>query len=252
MCPMRSLALSLAVILFAHICLGQSIDVKSSRSEEVPMYRPALVGSGPDALINQIDEKGLIDKGQKDAVIMFSCQVNRTGGVQWASYYGATPDSGPLLEELINKISAAKFIPAIYNRVPVDVVFFGTVSFAVVDGKPRLRIFSNQEKEELRKESDFISPQPFFGKDSKFEGWHYPPIGNAPIAVKATVELEVEIDEQGLLGVISVVEEEPPLLGFAKLAAEDTAKARFIPAFRGGKPVASKTTLHLNFSPPVE
>src|SRR6478672_5177378 len=186
MCPMRSFALSLAVPFFAHICLGQSIDVKSSRSEEVPMYRPALVGSGPEALINLIDENGLLGKGQKDAVVMFSCQVNRTGAVQWASYYGASPDSGPLLEELMYKIGATKFIPAIYNRVPVDVVFFGTVTFTVVDGKPRLRIFSNQEKEELQKESDFIAPQPFFGKDSKFGGWHYPPIGSVPIAVKGT------------------------------------------------------------------
>lgn len=248
---MRSLALSLTVVLFARICLGQSIDVKSARSEEVPMYRPALIGSAPDALINLIDENGLAANGQKDAAVMFSCKVDRTGAVQWASYYGATPDSGPLLEEVTFKMSGAKFVPAIYNRVPVDVVFFGTVSFAVVDGKPRLRIFSNQEKEELQKESDFISPQPFFGKDSKFEGWHYPPQGDAPIAVKATVDLELEINDQGILSVITVVGEEPPLLGFAKLAAEDTAKARFIPAFRGGKPVASKTIMRLNFSPPA-
>jgi len=249
---MRSFALSLAVILFARICLGQSIDVKSVRSETVPMLRPALIGSGPEALINLVDENGLVAKGQKDAAIMFSCMVLRTGAVQWASYYGATPDAGPLLEELGSKFPAAKFIPAIYNRVPVDVVFFGTVSFSIVDGKPRLRIFSNQEKEELQKESDFISPQPFFGKDSKFEGWHYPPQGSVPIAVKATVELELEINDQGILSVISILSEDPPLLGFAKLAAEDTAKARFIPAFRGGKPVASKTTMRLNFSPPTE
>jgi hypothetical protein len=252
MCPVRSFALFSTVLLFANVCLAQSIDVKSSRSEEVPMYRPALIGSGPDALINRIDESGLVARGQKEAAIMFSCQVDRTGNVLWASYYGATADAGPLLEELTYKMPESKFIPAIYNRVPVNVVFFGTVSFSVVDGKPRLRIFSNQEKEELQKESDFISPQPFFGKDSKFAGWHYPPIGSVPIAVKATVELELEVDDQGLLSVVSVVSEEPPLLGFAKLAVEDTAKARFIPAFRGGKPVASKTTMRLSFSPPAK
>src|SRR3954451_15241429 len=100
MCPMRSFALSLAVFLFVRLCLGQSIDVKSSRSEQVPMYRPALVGSGPDALINRIDENGLVEKGQKEAAIMFSCKVDRAGNVQWASYYGATADAGPLLEEI--------------------------------------------------------------------------------------------------------------------------------------------------------
>src|SRR5689334_11192661 len=138
------------------------------------MYRPALIGSAPDALINLIDEKALVEKGQKDAVIMFACKVGRNGVVQWSSFYGASPDAGPLLEEMLYKIPGAKFIPAIYNRVPVDVVFFGTVTFSVIDGKPRLRIFSNQDKDDLKKETDFISPQPFFGKDSRFDGWHYP------------------------------------------------------------------------------
>ena len=37
--------------------------------------------------------------------------------------------------------------------------FFGTLTFSVMDGKPHLRIFANQELSELQKETDFIAPQ---------------------------------------------------------------------------------------------
>ena len=42
-------------------------------------------------------------------------------------------------------------IPAVRDHQPIAVVFYGTVLFEVVDNKPRLRIFSNQEESELKK-----------------------------------------------------------------------------------------------------
>ncbi len=245
---MRFLALSLLPpLLLANIGFAQTIDVKSSQPAGVPLYRPALIGSGPEALINRINAPELVKNGQKDALIMFTCTVKKTGDVVWSASYRATPDSKLLEQELFKKLTGAKFIPAIYNRVAVDAIFYGTVTFAVIEGKPRLRIFSNQEAEELTKESDFVGPQPFFGNESKFNGWHYPTKKESPVEVNGAVELALEVTEKGFVSKVSVKNEEPPFVGFGDAAAHDIGKARFIPAFRGGKAVACNVTLPIYF-----
>jgi hypothetical protein len=245
---MRFLALSMmaALLLVSHGS-GQTIDVRPAQPGKVPLYRPVLIGSGPDALINRINSRELMEKGQKDAAVMFTCTVKKTGDVVWSASYRGTPDSKMLEQELLKELRGAKFIPAVYNRNPVDAIYYGTVTFAVVDGKPRLRIFSNQETEELKKESDFVGPQPFFGNESSFTGWHYPPNKDTPIEVNAAVELALEVTEKGFVSKVSVKDEEPPFMGFGDAAAYDIGRARFIPAFREGKPVACKITLPVYF-----
>src|SRR5712691_10397183 len=232
-----------AVVLLSVVDLGWSqVDVPSSQTANLPMFRPILLGTGPDALVNRIDSAGLIKQGQKDAAIMFSCSVKKDGTALSVSTYRGTPDSKLLEQEVLKKLSAAanpKFIPAIYNHIPVDAIYYGTVIFAIVDGKPRLRIFSNQEREELAKESDFIGPQPFWGGDSKFNGFRFPSTQTAPVKVDGSVELELKVDATGSLRDLKVLSEQPPFLGFGDAAFDDMSKARFIPAFREGKPVAS-------------
>ena len=124
-----------------------------------------------------------------------------------------------------------------------------TVLFEVVNNKPRLRIFSNQEESELKKESDFIGPQLCLGGDSKFSGLHYPSAQQAPLPVDGTVDLWVKIDASGNLQEEKVVKESPPLLGFGDAALDDFANAKFIPAFRDGKPVSCEITLPLYYKP---
>ena len=231
-----------AVVLLSIVDLGWSqVDVPSSQTAKLPMYRPVLLGTGPDALINRIDTAGLIKQGQKDAAIMFSCSVKKDGAVLSVSTYRGTPDSKLLEQEVLKKLSLAanpKFIPGIYNHIPVDAIYYGTVMFAIVNDKPRLRIFSNQEREELRKESDFISPQPFWGGDSKFNGFRYPSSETAPVMVNGSAELALKVDATGNLQDLKLLSEQPPFLGFGAAAFEDMSKAKFIPAFRDGKPVA--------------
>ena len=237
---MRASSIS-AVILLSIVDLGWSqVDVPSSQSATLPMYRPVLLGTGPDALINRIDSAGLIKQGQKDAAIMFSCSVKKDGTVLSVSTYRGTADSKLLEQEILKKLSAAanpKFVPAIYNRIPVDAIYYGTVTFAIVNDKPRLRIFSNQERAELVKESDFIGPQPFWGGDSKFNGFHYPAGNSAPVEVDGSAELQLKVDATGSLRDLKLLSEQPPFLGFGDAAFNDMSRARFIPAFRNGKPV---------------
>jgi hypothetical protein len=209
----------------------------------VPRYRPALLGTGPNSVINRIDTQDLIAKGQKDGSIMFCCSVGLAGEIFNTWTYRGTPESLLLEQELVRRLDEAVFVPAIYNRLAVHVLFYGTVTFKIVNGKPRLRIFANQEAEELKKESDFVGPQPFVGRGSKFEGLHYPDdVLRVPIS--GLVELAMKLDADGNLKEdLRVVSEEPPLVGFRRAALEDFRVATFIPAFRDGKPVECSITL---------
>jgi len=217
-------------------------------SAQLPQYRPALLPLGPNSVINRIDEAGLIRDGQKDGSLYFRCAVSRTGEILDTWTYHQSPDSTLLERELVRCLDRSVFIPAIYDHETVDVFFFGTVTFKVVDGKPRLRIFANQEEAELKKESDFIGPQPFVGRSSKFEGLHYP---NDTVTSELTgmVELGMKIDATGKLLDLRVVSEYPPLVGFRRAAAEDFRVATFIPAFRDGKPIACEIILPVYYEP---
>src|SRR5437867_10831131 len=201
-----------------------------------PEFRPALIGSGPNSVINTIDAAELIKKGQKEGAVMFSCLVSPTGDIVRSGAYRGTLNSELLEYELLKRLATAKFIPAIHNHQPVIAVFYGTVKFAVVNGKPRLRIFANQQFEEVDKETDSIGPQPYVGQDSKFNGLRYPETGST-VAVTGVVELALNVDATGNLTNLQVLSEEPPLLGFGDAALSDFSDAKFIPAFRSGHPV---------------
>lgn len=240
----------IGLLLTADLASTQTVKVGSpTPTPALPEFRPALVGTGPNSLINTIDTSDLIKKGQKDAAVMFTCLVAPTGEIARSGTYRGTKGSELLDKEVLKHLANAKFIPAIHNHQPVLAVFNGTVTFAVVNSKPRLRIFANQQLDELKKESDFIDPQPYVGQDSKFTGTHYPEVPTT-VSLTGAVELAVEVDAAGNLKSMQVVSDEPPFLGFGQAALSDFNGAKFIPAFRNGKPVDSKVTIHVYYKPP--
>src|SRR5438093_9760297 len=239
----------IGLLLTAELASSQTAKPGSpSPTPALPELRPALLGTGPDALINKIDTADLIKKGQKDAAVMFSCLVAPTGDVVRSACYRGTKGSELLEQEVLKRLANAKFVPAIHNHQPVIAVFYGTVTFAAVNGKPRLRIFANQQLEEVKKESDFIDPQPYVGQDSKFTGIHYPDTGTT-VQLTGLAELALNVDAAGNLKSMRVVSEEPPLLGFGEAAMSDFNGAKFIPAFRNGQPVESNVKIPVYFKP---
>ena len=247
---MRSGLLLLILSGCLTIAVAQTIDVQGSKSSELPKYRPILLGKGPNSLIDRIDTGMLIKNGQKDAMVMFTCLVDKSGKMIESAVYRPSPKSEQLQQELKRKLVTAVFTPAIYDHVPVDAVYYGTVSFVVVQGNPRLRIFSNQEYPELQKESDFIGPQPIFGSGSHFSGLHYPPAAAAQVPVSGIADIKLKVDENGMVEWMEPIGEHPPLVGFAAQALLDLDGAKFIPAFREGKPVACEVTLPLYYPEP--
>ena len=250
-------AMQLRIVFFVGLLLSTELALAQtpkpgspspSPQSKLPEFRPALIGTAPNSLTNTIDSADLVKKGQKEAAVMFSCLVAPTGEIVRSGAYRGTVGSELLEQELLKRLATAKFVPAVHNHQPVIAIFYGTVKFAVVNGKPRLRIFANQQLNELDKETDYIDPQPYVGQDSKFTGLHYPDTGSS-VAVTGVVELALNVDAKGNLKDIQVLSEEPPLLGFGDAARSDFDGARFIPAFRNGQPVESNVKIPVYYKP---
>ncbi len=238
---MRYFSLALLVLgLIVGPALGQVVTTSTpapstKSSEALPQYRPILMGEEANALINKIDRETVGERSPSDQEVMFYCIVNKNGKVVSSSTYRASPGSDALEHELRRRMDSSVFIPGVYDGKIVDAVYYGTATFRMVNGTPRLRIFSNQQFDEVAAESDFIGPQPYFGGDSKFLGFHYPKKANGK--VNGLAELTLQVDDEGNVKEMKVTYEYPPDNGFADAAIADFTGAKFIPAFRDGKRV---------------
>ena len=235
---MRSL-LRLSVV----VCLV-SAALPATAQVARPQFRPAVLGSKPDSLINRIDAKALLEKGQKDGAVMFCAQVSKTGDVSASSTYRGTDGTAELEQEVAKRLAEAKLAPAIFNYQPTEVLLFGTVSFSTL--VPHVRILLNQDPVELKKAADFIAPQPVIGGESKFTGLHYPEVPTT-IVVPGLVTADLKVDASGNLKNLAVRNEDPPLLGFGQAVMTDFEDAKFIPAFRNGDVAEAETVVMIPY-----
>jgi len=229
---------------FLLILLG--LTVSAHGQAQRPQFRPAVLGSGPESLINRIDAQDLLKKGQKDGAVMFCAVVAKSGEAMAAWTYRAMPETNALEAELEKRLEGVKFTPAIYQHQPVDVLLFATVFFSTA--KPHIRILLNQDAKELKEVTDFIAPQPVFGQDSKFSGLRPPETGPS-IPLTAVVDLRLKVDRDGQLNDLQVLGEEPPLLGYGEAATENFRYAKFIPAFRNGDATESEVAQPICYKP---
>lgn len=219
------------------VCLIASLLIVDARGDE-PRFRPALIGNGPKALINVLDTKSLVEKGQGDGLVMFSCYVPLSGNVRGCYTYRDTPGAKLLKKAVENALWSCRFIPAIYNGKRTDVLLIGTVMLAVRDGAPHLRIYLNQNHDDLVNGNDFIAPQPV-ADSVDWTGWRYNLAAyKADINGKnGWIELALQVDRTGNQKDFRVTIEDPPGFGLATVAKQAFAKARWIPGFRNGHPV---------------
>lgn len=209
-------------------------------------FRPAQLGHYKRSLINTINTESLMKRGQGDAIVMFTAGVSASGyGYVWETYRG-TPNSQMLSKELMDRTEQAQFEPAIYKGQRVGVIVNGTVSFSVVGGKPRLRIFLNQEESDLKQGKDFVAPQLAFATGNpKFEGIWYP--GHV-ITTPGVAAVTLDVDVNGKVQNAVLAYEHPPGKGFGVEAVDGLRKAVFIPGFRDGKAVPCRFTYPVIFS----
>ncbi len=234
-----------SIILSLLLLLGLALSAGAQNSR--PQFRPSVLGTGPEALINQIDAQELLKAGQKDGAVMFCAAVAPTGKPLASWIYRPMPQTEALQAEITKRLATTKFTAPIYQYQPVGVLLYGTVVFSAKN-KPNVRIFLNQDPNEIRDASDFIAPQPVIGGDSKFDGLT-PPETETPVPLTAVVDLNLKVSRLGELRGITVLKEEPPLLGFGPAAEADFREAKFIPAFRLGDPVDCEIVQPICYKP---
>ena len=211
---------------------------RDAASEATPRFRPALVGHGPKSLVNLIDTQKLLAKGQGDGVVMFDAAIEADdgGSVSWI-WCHAAPGSEILKDEVTKELRHASFVPALIDGKEVGVTFYGTVIFSVREGHPYLRVFANQDRTALAEQSDLIQPQMLL--DS--EDWEAAKPLLEVVRMHARTGhavLSVTVEANGKVRDIHLVREEPTRLNIGSAALKAYSTAKFIPAFRNGKPVA--------------
>jgi hypothetical protein len=223
-------------------------------AEALPDMRPALIGSGRNSLVNLIDTQALLKKGQQHGAVFFRCLVHPSGGTDYRIAYGGTPNTETLRLEVKEKLYAAKFIPAAYNHHNTYAWFYGTVTFSVIDEKPHLRVYANQEKSALAEGADFIAPQSIYVATHTYDprprmreafgSWSMED-------VPGTVDLEMTVPvSSGQLKEIHVVKENPPGKGYGDYALRVLKDFTWLPAYKNGRPVEMSTHLTFTFLPP--
>jgi TonB family protein len=209
-------------------------------------FRPAVLIQGKTSLVNLIDQDALMKHGQVNAMVHFTTAVSQKGDTRryWTRVSGGTPNSELLTKEVIGKIDRSFFDPAIYRGTPQTVVIFGTVIFTVVEGKPHLRIYLNQETEDLKRGSDFIAPQLVLLPGTKFKGFEWP---QKAAGASAMVGVRMDIDINGKITGMKLEYESRKGMDFGGQAMMNLKDATFLPGFRNGKPVSCSFSMPVHF-----
>ena len=227
-----------------------SIPAVNLPAESLPEMRPVLIGSGPHSLVNLINTEELVRKGQRDAWVKLNCFILGDGLVNRYDLPTALQKSeggDALKREVAKALIATRFIPAVYNHKPTWARFRGTVIFAVVNGKPHLRIFANQEVDELKRGSDFIAPQLVWRSGTPF-GPYSPPHA-AYLGVHGRVRVRHSVDARGNTTDVQVLSESHAGEKLGAAAREGILDSTYLPAYRNGKPTASTLTYDVEILP---
>lgn len=199
----------------------------------------------PKALINAIDTMRLLEKGQGDGAVMFTCYVASSGNVRGCLAYRETPGSKLLKKAVEDAFWSCRCIPAIYNGKRTDVLMIGTVILVVRDGTPHLRIYLNQNHDDVVSGNDFIAPQPVF-ESADWTGWGYN-LAAYKAAINGKngwIEAAVHVDRNGNQKDFRVTVEDPPGFGMATVAKQNLCKGQ-MDSRLSERP---RSGLHLRFS----
>jgi len=229
---------NLVVALFAFVL---ALLIPHQTHAESSDNRPALVGSGPGSLVNIIDTQGLLKKGQRDAWVMFEGVV-LGDGLFWSSEFATfSPNAEPLRAELRKRLRETRFVPAIYKGRKAFAYFCGTALFVVANGQPHLRVYANQDMDEIRRGADFIAPQPVavLGQGGIN---NFPDSPSASFRTGAVVKLKHTIDANGKTTDVHLISESVSGEHAGEAAAKMAAMLDYLPPYRNGHPVTATFT----------
>jgi TonB family protein len=226
------------------LALSLVVSTSELAAETLPNRRPALVGNGPKSLVNLIDAEGLLRKGQGDAWVMFEASIAGDGICWPTEFFTFSPNSKLLQEEVFKRLRDARFVPAVYDGQRTQSWFAGTVVYTVVSGRPHLRVYANQERDEIKRGSDYIAPQLVNRPREYFiPGVPYYPSVAYHGNTGGVIKLRHSVDADGKTTDLQAISEQPPGYKFGETAVKTIRLLTFLPAYRNGRPVGATYTL---------
>jgi hypothetical protein len=220
-------------------------SIVSLAAQNLPEFQPALLGNHKKSLVNLLNAHSLMDRGQKDGMVMFEVVINEQGYGYNSRCYRGSANTDLLQKEVMDEIEQAQFEPAVYNHTRVVALMQGTVMFLIHDGKPMVRIFLNQEDAEIKAGHDFVAPQYCFATGNTAFRIFYMPLQPGGVGV-----IGLDVDARGKVTGRKVVYEYPPESKFGQIVAGRIGEATFIPGYRNGKPTACHFNLTATFRGP--
>jgi hypothetical protein len=224
------------------VLAGLSLCAARLSAESLPQLRPALIGSGPGSLVNLIDTQALFLKGQRDAWVMFECGVAGDGIAFGSDFFTASPDSRLLKNEVRRRLRQTRFIPAVYNHKRTSAWFAGTVVFVVANGRPRLRIYANQDLDEIGRGADFVAPQFIRVPNKNITDFPKFPTEAGRDYAAGVVKLRHSVDANGKTTDVQVISE-PAGYQIGDWLKKVLPLVDFSAGYRNGKPTATTYTL---------
>lgn len=228
----------LSCCIVAAIASWASANVSA---ESLPQIRPALIGSGPGSLVNLIDTQKLFEQGQRDAWVMFEVGVAPDGVVFGSDFYTSSPDSRLLKNEVRRRLRHTKFIPAVHNHKRTAAWFAGTVVFVVAEGRPRLRVYANQELDEIARGADFVAPQLIYVQNRFVPDFPKLPTKAKRDDAAGVVKVRHSVDANGKTTNVQVISE-PEGYEVGDYLKKVLPLVDFLPGYRNGRPTASTYT----------
>lgn len=240
-------------LLLALVVLGLGLGrPRGLQAETLPDRRPALPGSASGSLINLIDAEALFQKGQRDAWVMFECGVTPDGLVFGSDFFTASPEAGLLKNEIRRRLRQTRFIPAVYNHKRTSAWFAGTVVFVVANGRPRLRLYANQDFDEIKRGADFVAPQLIYVPNRYIADLPDYPGAAKHAEASGVIKLRHSVDANGKTTDLKVISERAqarlggrPAAGYqlGEYLTKAVPLLDFLPGYRNGQPTATSYTL---------
>jgi len=227
-----------------------SYALSNVSAESLPQIRPALIGSGPGSLVNLIDTQKLFQEGQRDAWVMLECAVAGDGIAFGSDFYTASPNSDLLKNEVRRRLRQTRFIPAVYNRKQTSAWFAGTVVFVVAKGQPHLRIYANQDFDDIKRGTDFVAPQLIGVPNHYLSDLPHFPSKVTHDEAAGVVKLRHTVDANGKTTDLRVISE-PPGYEMGDYLKKVLPLLDYSPGYRNGKATATTYTVTWWFGRPV-
>jgi TonB family protein len=227
----RSLSAIRSVYLLVGLFFVTGVCVSHARAEL--STRPALIGTGEDSLASLLKyPTEALDAGQT-GMVQFNCDVAADGRASNVQIVAAPQLGGPFARAVEQAMKTARFEPARLEGKAVAVTVPVTVLFLTGKEQPVIAIYLNHSIADVEAKKNYIARQPLLDQPYRPDY----PIPADRAGRGGRIEVSYCLDTDGRMKDLKVLEETPAGYGFAASVTDALRKARYIPAFRDGKPI---------------